>query len=467
MNFCHTSTHRAALLVALLVCAGLSAVSARAQSNVPEPRREQLLNGLRVLLLQRPGDAKVSLRLRVHSGAAFDLAGKEGTMALVSDALFPDPSTRQYVAEELGGDLDVRVNYDSIEIALGGNATEFDRLVELLRNALTQMRLAPEDVQRLKDARLKSLDPAKQTSTQLADRAIRARLFGTHPYGRAIEGTPESLARIARGDLMFARDRFLNPNNATLVIVGGFDPSHTMIAVRQFFGPWRKSETVAPATFRQPDAPDARALVMPSPGAHDAEVRVAVRGVSRSDKDRAAASLLASVVRERWQTRLKNADATNVSVVQDSNAVSGIFLMRATVPNASAASAVESARAALKSFATQPVAAAELERARQSTELSDSHVKQSPDLPFVNVWLDSITYGYDAATDARANDSASVADLQRVAARLFSDGQFATIVAGDETALRASLANLAGGVEVAGVKANAPQTTTPTTPRRP
>ena len=51
----------------------------------PEPLREHLLNGLTVLLWQRPGDAKVLLKLRVHAGAAFDLTGKGGTMALLDD----------------------------------------------------------------------------------------------------------------------------------------------------------------------------------------------------------------------------------------------------------------------------------------------------------------------------------------------------------------------------------------------
>lgn len=448
--------------VALFAPLLLPAPRARAQSAAPEPRRELLLNGLRVLLLQRPGDSKVWMRLRIHSGAAFDLANKEGTTALLSDLLFPDPSTRQYVSEELGGQLDVQTTYDSVEIRLDGNAAEFDRLAELLRNAVLQMRLAPEDVQRTKDARLKSLDPASQSPARIADRAARARLFGAHPYGRPVEGTAESIARINRSDLMFARDRFLNPNNSTLVVVGGFDPSHAMTAVRQFFGPWRKSETIPPATFRQPETPDARTLIVAAPGADRVEVRVAARGLSRSDRDGVACALLAAVARERWRARLAEvggADiASGASVTHESNALSGLFLMRATTTSARAAAVVDSARAALKSFATTPVTSAELNAAR--SELANSvAARRANDMPFADAWLDSITYGYDAATDARAADSATAADLQRVASRLFADAQLATVVVGDAAQLRGSLARLAGGVEVAGEKSPAAQTT--------
>src|SRR3954466_15677250 len=86
-------------LAALLI---LCACSLPATAQVPQPRREKLLNGLRVLLLNRPGDRNVLIKLRVHDGSAFDLANKEGLMATLADAMF-DQQTRDYVTEELGG----------------------------------------------------------------------------------------------------------------------------------------------------------------------------------------------------------------------------------------------------------------------------------------------------------------------------------------------------------------------------
>src|ERR1051325_4333840 len=58
-----------------------------------EPEREQLLNGLRLLLWPKPGSPEVILKLRINSGAAFDLTGKSGEMALLGDLLFPDAAT--------------------------------------------------------------------------------------------------------------------------------------------------------------------------------------------------------------------------------------------------------------------------------------------------------------------------------------------------------------------------------------
>src|SRR5713101_4702966 len=197
------------LLLALLI-----PFQAGAQSS-PEPAREQLLNGLTVLLWQRPGDAKVLLKLRVHSGAAFDLAGKGGTMALLDDALFPDPSTSQYVREQLGGQFELATNYDSIDVTLSGTASEFERMVELLRGALVTTKLTPENVANIRTARIEKLRERPASAGQIADQAIAARMFGSFPYGHPSTGTIESLSKVDRGDLLFARERFLIASDAT------------------------------------------------------------------------------------------------------------------------------------------------------------------------------------------------------------------------------------------------------------
>src|SRR5256885_4015897 len=98
--------------------------------NAPEPERQQLLNGLRVVLWPKPGEANVILKLRLHSGAAFDPATKAGTMALLGDILFPDPATREYFAEELGGRLEVKTEYDAVHIPLIRRADRFERILE-------------------------------------------------------------------------------------------------------------------------------------------------------------------------------------------------------------------------------------------------------------------------------------------------------------------------------------------------
>ena len=425
-----------AIFLAILIAT--TSTSGLAQTR-PEPRREELLNGLRVQMWHRPGDSNVLLKLRIHSGAIFDLAGKAGTMTLLSDALFADPTTREYFTEELGGSVEVTSDYDALNITLTGRATEFERIIELLRTALVSTPLAVETVNGLRDARIKLSREMGISPALLADRAIATRLFGDYPYGRPSAGTPDTLARIDRPDLMLARERFLNPNNATLVIVGGVDEKRALRALRQLLGNWRRSDLIVPATFRQPEAPDARTLIIDLPGAPTAEIRLATRGLARSDTDAAAAQLLTLLVRDRWQAAMPELGKTAFFVRHETHVLPGAFVLGAAVNTAQAASVLASARNVLKTLATTAPAPAELEKARGEA-LAVFNKQLDEPATLANLWLDIETFKLPSIDDQlRSLNRVTPADVQRVAARLFRDAPLASVAVGSAAQLSADL----------------------------
>ncbi len=413
------------------------------------PERFQLLNGLRVLLLSRPGDQEVLLKLRIHSGAAFDLAGKAGSMALLGDMLFPDPATREYFTEEMQGRLNVATDYDSITITMQGRANQFEKITGILRTALVTTPLTPENVARIRDGRIKIIKDTSISTTTLADRAIASRLFGDFPYGRPYSGTAESLERIERGDLMLARERFLNPNNATLVIIGGVERARTNRTLRQLLGVWRKSESIVPATFQQPAIPDARVLVMNAPAGQSAEVRLAVRGFSRNDPDGQAASLLALVARKRWETLLPDLARNPVFVRHDAFALPGTFVMGATVDNLLATKTLSTAQEVVKSLTGQPVTETELEAVKADATAALNKQLSAKD-GIADGWLDVDTYSVKPGNDQLlALAKISTSDLKRAANRLFWDVPLASAVIGDSSVLKPQLERF-GKIELFG-----------------
>ena len=403
-----------------------------------EPEREQLLNGLRLLMWPKPGSTEVLLKLRINSGSAFDLAGRSGQMSLLGDILFPDPDTVDFFTGEMGGKLDVTVNYDSTTITMVGKAAEFEPIVEVLRNALLATQLTPEVITRIRDAKIKTLRDTAIAPSLVADRAIAARLFGDFPYGRSVNGTPEDLARVDRADLMLARDRFLNSNNATLAISGGVTRQRALRVLRQLLGPWRKSENIVPTTFRQPKAPDARTLLVNMPGTAT-EIRLAVRGVSRTDPDVFPARVLAKVAEHRWQGLTPELAKQPVFVRSESHALPGALVMGAAVNVQNAAETLANAKKVMESLMTTPATAAELERAK--TELTNEVVAMTskPDSA-PDPWLDLDTYYLTNIQDQAALlRSVTAQDVQRVANRLFKDAAPATVVAGETLQLKAAL----------------------------
>lgn len=403
-----------------------------------EPEREQLLNDLRVLVWSQPGSPDLLVKLRINSGAAFDLSGKSGQMALLGDLLFPDAATVDFFTEELGGKLNVSVNYDSLTITMVGKAAEFEQVISVLRNGLLSTQFSPEVVTRIRDARIKSLRDVTISPAMVADRAIARRLFDDFPYGRLAGGTPEDLKRIDRADLMLAHERFLNSNNATLTIVGGVTKARALRTVRQLLGPWRKSEKIVPTTFQQPKAPDPRTLIVNVPGP-TTEVRLAVRGLARSDSDFAASIVIARVAQQRWQALSPELTNQPVFARSDAHVLPGSFVMGAAVSTEKAVDALANAHKVIESLVTTPATAAELERAK-SELVNEAAVTGSKSEMLPDPWLDADTYRLNAVQDQPALLRAVTAsDVQRVATRLFKDAPVASVVAGETEQLKAAL----------------------------
>jgi zinc protease len=305
-----------------------------------------------------------------------------------------------------------------------------------MRNALLSTQLTPELVSKLRTARIKIAQETAISPAVVADRAVARRLFGDFPYGRPPQGSAEDLARVERGDLMLARERFLNSNNATLAISGGVDRTRALRALRQLLGAWRKSEQIIPTTFRQPQPPDIRTLIVSGPSDQTAEIRVAVRGVSRSDPDAPAATVLSIIAKHKLEEMAPVLNKKPLSVRSDSYTLPGMFVLGAAVNNQSVVDTMAAARKVLEELTKSPVTGAELERAKGEINSEVTAAIAKPE-GMIDKWLDLDTYHTPPIQDQTAALSAlTVADIQRVANRLFHETLLASVVVGEPQQLK-------------------------------
>jgi hypothetical protein len=285
------------LLLLTLIAANFS--FAQTTAAPAQPRQEKLLNGLKVLIWNEPKAEKVSLRLRIHSGSAFDPKDKMGAMALLTDILFPDEQTRRFFEEDLEGSLEVASNYDYLQINATAKADEFLTVLETIATAVSNPPITQENFIKVRDARLKAVEEMQKNPAYVADTAVARRLLGDFPYGRPQAGTPESLKLIERADLLVARDRFFTADNATLAITGNVKPDFAYMAARRMFGAWKKSDRLVPATFRQPDDPNTETLKISFDNLDKEFSRSAFAGLARNDKDYFPFAILTKVLQTR------------------------------------------------------------------------------------------------------------------------------------------------------------------------
>ena len=272
-----------------------------AQANTPTaPRQEKLLNGLKLLTWNEPNAEKVTLKLRIHSGSAFDVQTKEGTMALLGDILFPDAAAKEFFTQDLSGSLEIETTYDYIQITATAIPDQFAAMLETIANAVSNLQIDKNNTAKVVAARLEKVKKMEKNPSYIADQAVAKRLYGNFPYGRAQAGTSESLAKIDYADLIFARDKFLTPDNSTLIVSGRIKPDLVNRVVRRYFGAWGKSQKKIPATFAQPETPDVKELSITLPDVENGLYRSAIMTVGRDDKDFYAAKIVTEIRRNQF-----------------------------------------------------------------------------------------------------------------------------------------------------------------------
>jgi len=402
-------SHLAALSVVLL-----SAAAVHAQKTTPAPRQEKLLNGLKVLIWNVPSSEKVTVRLRIHSGSAFDPQGKEGVMKMLSEGFFPTKESRAFF-EELGGGLEIVCNYDHIQVTARARNDEFLTVLETISQSILGPEIGKEATSGLRTAVLEQLKQVEGDAAYIADRAVARRLFGTFPYGRPILGTRESLDSIDFADLRFAKDRLLTADNATLTIEGKVDPALAFRAARRYLGSWLKADRKIPSTFRQPDPPAKTVQVVDASVANVCELRLAARGVSRSDPDHYAALTLEKVLEKRFQ----GSNGSTAFVRSDTHVLPGSFVFGASAWQPSGGgsddpiAAEKWADSIPANILNGPITPAEFDAAHREVLAEFSRYDTA------ELWLDADTYKTGPPNKEIEKASAvKAADVQRVLTRL-------------------------------------------------
>lgn len=403
-----------AVIIAIIV--GASQTEADAQTG-GKPRQEVLINGLKVLIWNQPSET-VTVTLRVHAGSSFDPQGKEGTMKMLAEAIFPSDDARQF--DDLGGNLEIVSNYDYIQ--LSSTVRKGDGYVSLLETLATAVANPQLDKETTDQVRIRVNAEGDQRASEpayLADRIASERLFGTFPYGRAAIGTVESRAKIDFADLRFAYSRFFGADNATLTVRGPVDSDLAYRAARRYFGAWLKSDNKIPSTFKQPETPDTSLHVLNLLSDQGAEVRHAIRGFARADTDFAASEILTRVLDARLKRKAAIDPTAKAEVRNEANILPGQIVFsvsristEAKVKLYPAGESVDS-KGLIAALLSEPVTDAEFQTAKTAV------LGALNGLPPEEAWLNSDTYKITpAASQNKKVEAVTLAEVQKLAATL-------------------------------------------------
>ena len=421
---------------------------------LPIVKRDSLLNGLQLIVLEQTGTGSVSTHLRINSGALFDLAGKGGLADLTAGMLLRgaggfDAKGISDIVERSGFTVNVTIGWDTSDIGISGPADSLDGIFDLLGRLVITPTFDQKEFETLKSVRLAALkQELSDDSTAVRRRAIEA-VFGANPYGRPVRGTAESIAQIARQDLVYFHSRFYLANNAELVVSGDVLAEQVTRLGRAKLGAWKKGEKVA-ATFRPPVPRSARTvLIIDRPDAQFARAASVQIGFSRRGDDYFAGAIMVDVLSQICSSIAAATPGASVEVEHEAGQIAGPLVVKLKSNPADLPGLLDSVHAAMGRAQSEPTSSERVESAKSRLITRIAERLKSND-GAADVILDIETYGL--GRDYLINLGERVAavtpvEVQRAAQNYLKPQAAAVVVAGPASKLDPALKSL-GAVTV-------------------
>ncbi|MBB3872984.1 M16 family metallopeptidase [Brevundimonas mediterranea] len=263
--------------------------SAEVAPATPSVADFRLDNGLRVLVAPTDGVPLVSARLSFDAGSSDDPTGKAGIASMTAALLTQGTKTKSAPEiateiEQLGASIGAGAGVDFTNVYANAPANAFPATVALMADLVKNPVFAAEELERQQAQALDGLRVALSQPGSIASMTVGRVIYGDAPYGATL--TQQTVPAITPADVAAFHAARYRPSDATLVFSGDITPAAARALAQQAFGDWRPAGT-APAATANPagQALAPRIVVVNQPGAGQAAVVAAIRGVSRTDAD--------------------------------------------------------------------------------------------------------------------------------------------------------------------------------------
>jgi zinc protease len=374
------------LLLAAAVALGATSAGAQPYPTPPPPApprplaiaapvEARLENGLRVVVARREGVPLVSAELVVLAGSEIDPPRLSGLAAMGASLLTQGTRRRSApelaaAAEALGGSLDSGAGWHQSTVAITVTTPKLDAALALVAEVAMEPAFAAEEIDRVRTQSLDGLKVAYAEPDTLAALVAERLAYGGGAYGHPARGTPESLPRIRRDDLVGLHRRTFRPDKAVLILAGDIGAEAGLALARTHFAAWGPPEGAASAA--PPDPPPGGPMPGPQAAAIDmaksgqAAVVLALPLPARTGADRSIGAVMNAVLGSGYSSRLnqeirvKRGLSYSAGSSIDPRREAALLRVAVQTKNESATEVVRLVQAEIDRLIAAPVAAEEL-----------------------------------------------------------------------------------------------------------
>ena len=183
-----------------------------------------LPNGLRVIHKEVPRSAS-HIALVVNAGSRDELSGEAGVAHFIEHCLFKGTKKRKTFhilnrLERVGGDLNAYTTKEETWISASFLERDLDRAIELVSDISFNSTFPEKEIAKEQEVILDEIASVLDNPSDVIFDEFEERLFGTHPLGRTILGTQESVNNLGKLQINSFVERYYCPDQMVFASVG-------------------------------------------------------------------------------------------------------------------------------------------------------------------------------------------------------------------------------------------------------
>ncbi|MEZ5798165.1 MAG: pitrilysin family protein [Paracoccaceae bacterium] len=435
---------RAVLALPLVLAAvTLAALPARADLAIQEVKSP---GGITAWLVEDHNIPFVSLEILFKGGTSLDAPGKRGATYLMAALLEEgtgdlDSQGFAEARDALAASFSFSASTDTLAVSARMLTENRDQAADLLHRALVAPRFDQAALDRVREQVLTGLRSDEKDPGTIAARSFDRLAFGDHPYATPGEGTLDSVAALSRDDILAAHQGAMALDRIYVSAAGDITAAELSALLDRLFDGLPATGAAMPEPAPWNLSPGVTVEDFPSP---QSVVYFGHRGIPRDDPDFFAAYILneamgggrfsARLMREVREKRGLTYGIGSYLVPMDH---AELYLGQFSASNDKVAEAIGVVRTEWARVAAEGLSEAEL--AEIKTYLTGSYpLRFSGNGPIadilVGMQMQDLPIDY-AVTRNEKVMAVTMADIRRVAARIFLPDQLQFVVVGQPSGL--------------------------------
>lgn len=199
-----------------------------------------LPSGMKVIVREGHSVNLVAIDIWVRAGSVNETAANCGVSHFIEHMIFK--ATEKYAPgqidreiETLGADLNGGTMKDYVHFYTTVPSADLGTALQVIADAVVHPKFRAEDMEKERRIILDEIARSEGDPMKHALDLLAGVIFPTHPYGRPMAGTRETIARLTRDDLVSYYSAHFTPANTSVVIAGDVSRADAVAMVEKAF----------------------------------------------------------------------------------------------------------------------------------------------------------------------------------------------------------------------------------------